>query len=71
MAPRSTHYENANFMCGGNLAAILGQERARGASLLNISRKLLIDHNIKVSVQTVANWCDDLGIEKPERKVAS
>jgi hypothetical protein len=54
----------ADRLAGGDLAAILGQERSERKSLSRIARDLFAEYGIDVTPQTVGNWCDALGIEK-------
>lgn len=54
----------ADRLAAGELAAILRQERGEGKGYEAICRKLFADHGIEVTGQTIANWCDALGIEK-------
>lgn len=61
----STVWRMADELAGGNLAEILRQKRAERKSLTRISRELHALHRIDVTPQTVGNWCDTLGIEKP------
>ena len=39
---------------------------AQGLSYDAISKRLLIDHDVNVSTDTVRRWLDDLGIKKGE-----
>lgn len=59
-------YRMADALTGGKLADILRQERAAGKSLRRISVDLQTGYGVDVTGQTVANWCDELGIEKTE-----
>lgn len=60
-------FELADRLTGGKLAKILRDKRGNGASLSAVSRHLAREFDLAISNQTIANWCKDLGIEKPER----
>jgi hypothetical protein len=62
-------FRMADDLADGNLAGILREMRAERKSLSRIARELHALHRIDVTPQTVGNWCDALGIEKPDRPV--
>lgn len=57
----------ADDLADGNLADILRVMRAERKSLTRIARELHASHRIDVTPQTVGNWCDLLGISKPDK----
>lgn len=58
-------YRMAEALAGTELAAILHNLRSvRKRSFNQMARDLFVEHRIEVTPQTVANWCDELGIKK-------
>lgn len=69
MAVTTAQFLMADRLTEGRLADILRETRAEGKSYEAIARLLHADHGVVVTAQTLTNWCDLLGIEKPLAKV--
>ena len=60
-----TIYPLLDRLLDGTLADRLTEWRSvQGLSYDGISKRLLVDHDVDVSTDTVRRWLDDLGIKK-------
>lgn len=51
----------------GRLTEILADLRGQRLSYERIARRLYADHGIEISKEQIRVWCQDSGIEKPEK----
>jgi hypothetical protein len=49
-------------LLGGALESLVRDERARGQSFEAIAQEIAVEHNIRVTGQTVRMWARDLGL---------
>lgn len=59
-----TIYSMLDRLLGGTLEDRLRRWSDDGLSLAAITKRLLVEHDIDVSTDTVRRWLDELGIEK-------
>ncbi len=60
----SPNFQMADRLVDGHLAELLGQLYAESRSWEEVARRLLVDHRITVTGQTLRRWAADLGIPK-------
>jgi hypothetical protein len=63
---RTSTFPLHDRLLGGTLTDKLRGWRNEGLTLLAI-RDRLAEHDVKVSIETVRRWCDDVGATRPEQ----
>ena len=63
----SPHYRMIDRVLDGRLDALLRQHYAETGSWEEVARRLLVDHQIVVTGQTLRRWAKTLGIDDTAR----
>jgi len=67
---RTSTFPLYDRLLDGTLTEKLRAWRTEGLTLLAI-RDRLAQHDVKVSVETVRRWCDDVGATRPEHEAVA